>query len=378
MCAIKAYTIYFKAIGGYKMATLAEIRAKLQEAQSKSTGQSTGGGDNAIYPHWNMEEGQSATLRFLPDGNTKNTFFWVERAMIRLPFNGVKGEMESKQVFVQVPCVEMWGDACPVLAEVRTWFKDKSLEDMGRKYWKKRSYIFQGFVRENPLNDDKSPENPIRRFIIGPQIFTTIKGALMDPELEELPTDFMRGVDFRIAKTSKGGFADYSGSKWSRKETALTEAEQAAIETHGLYDLSTFLPKRPGDVELKVIKEMFEASVDGEAFDMERWGQYFKPAGMSQNTGDPNKSTPKATPVVVNNFVSDLAAGRSRRASMRSTCISGTSTRTLASAGRIFTLCCSKPSAGKTSALAPSVFVSNNTVAILRFPIPVKCATILL
>jgi hypothetical protein len=227
-----------------------------------------------------MEEGQAATLRFLPDANTKNTFFWQERAMIRLPFNGIKGEMESKQVMVQVPCVEMWGDACPILAEVRTWFKDKSLEEMGRKYWKKRSYIFQGFVRENPLADDKSPENPIRRFIIGPQIFTTIKGALMDPELEELPTDFMRGLDFRISKGAKGGFADYNGSKWARKESALTEAEQAAIEKHGLYDLSSFLPKRPGDVELKVIKEMFEASVDGQPYDTERWGQYFRPAGV--------------------------------------------------------------------------------------------------
>ena len=261
------------------MASLAEIRAKLQAAESKQGGQSTGG-DNSIYPHWNMEEGQAATLRFLPDANTKNTFFWQERAMIRLPFNGIKGEMESKQVMVQVPCVEMWGDACPILAEVRTWFKDKSLEEMGRKYWKKRSYIFQGFVRENPLADDKSPENPIRRFIIGPQIFTTIKGALMDPELEELPTDFMRGLDFRISKGAKGGFADYNGSKWARKESALTEAEQAAIEKHGLYDLSTYLPKRPGDVELKVIKEMFEASVDGQPYDTERWGQYFRPAGV--------------------------------------------------------------------------------------------------
>jgi hypothetical protein len=45
------------------------------------------------------------------------------------------------------------------------------------------------------------------------------------------------------------------------------------------------------------MKEMFEASVDGEPYDMERWGQYFKPAGMSQNTGDPQKaSAPKATP----------------------------------------------------------------------------------
>jgi hypothetical protein len=186
----------------------------------------------------------------------------------------------------------MWGEACPILAEVRTWFKDKSLEDMGRKYWKKRSYIFQGFVRENPLSDDKTPENPIRRFIIGPQIFTTIKGALMDPELEELPTDYLRGLDFRITKGSKGGFADYNGSKWARKESALTEAEQAAVDAHGLFDLSTFLPKKPTDVELKVIKEMFEASVDGQPYDTERWGQYFRPAGVQAPAGS---STPAMT-----------------------------------------------------------------------------------
>lgn len=266
------------------MASLAEIRARLQAADSNKGGQSSGG-DNAIYPHWNMEEGSSALLRFLPDANTKNTFFWVERAMIRLPFNGIKGEMDSKQVMVQVPCVEMWGDACPILAEVRTWFKDKSLEEMGRKYWKKRSYVFQGFVRENPINEDKTPENPIRRFIIGPQIFATIKSALMDPELEELPTDLMRGLDFRIAKTSKGGYADYSTSKWSRKESALTEAEQTAIEAHGLFDLSTFMPKKPTDVDLKIMKEMFEASVDGQPYDTERWGQYFRPAGVQAPSG---------------------------------------------------------------------------------------------
>ena len=181
--------------------------------------------------------------------------------------------------------MEMWQETYPVLTEVRTWFKDKALEDMGRKYWKKRSYIFQGFVRENPLSDDKTPENPIRRFIIGPQIFTIIKGALMDPELEELPTDLLRGLDFRVTKTAKGGYADYNTSKWARKESALTEAEQAAIETHGLYDLSTFLPKKPGEAEIKVIKEMFEASVDGQSYDTERWGSYFRPAGVTAPAG---------------------------------------------------------------------------------------------
>jgi hypothetical protein len=190
----------------------------------------------------------------------------------------------------------MWGEACPILAEVRTWFKDKSLEDMGRKYWKKRSYIMQGFVRENPIGDDKTPDNPIRKFIIGPQLFTLIKGALMDPELEELPTDYLRGLDFRVAKTSKGGYADYNTSKWARKESALTEAELAAVETHGLFDLSTFLPKKPTDVELKVIKEMFEASVDGQPYDTERWGQYFRPAGVGAPGGSTDESASTAVP----------------------------------------------------------------------------------
>jgi hypothetical protein len=151
---------------------------------------------------------------------------------------------------------------------------------MGRKYWKKKSYLFQGFVRDNPLSDDKTPENPIRRFIISPQIFNIVKAALMDPEMEELPTDYERGLDFTATKTSKGGYSDYSTSKWARKESALTTQELEAIEKFGLYNLADFLPKKPNDVELKVIKEMFEASVDGEAYDSDRWSNYYKPAGI--------------------------------------------------------------------------------------------------
>ena len=260
--------------------TLAEIRAKLQASENRSSGNSQTGGDNAIYPHWNIAEGTTSRIRFLPDGNNKNSFFWVERAMIRLPFAGIKGQSDSKPVIVQVPCMEMYGAACPVLAEVRPWFKDPSLEEMGRKYWKKKSYLFQGFVRENALSDDKTPENPIRRFVISPQIFNIIKAALMDPEMENLPTDYQSGLDFNVKKTSKGGYADYSTSNWSRKETALNADEQAAIDQFGLYNLSDFLPKTPTDADLKVIKEMFEASVDGQPYDPDRWANYYKPAGF--------------------------------------------------------------------------------------------------
>ena len=277
------------------MASLAEIRAKLKEQEAGAGGQRTGGGDNAIYPFWNMKEGEQATLRFLPDGDQDNTFFWKERLMIKLPFAGVKGETDSRPVQVQVPCMEMYGDSCSILQEVRGWFKDPSLEDMGRKYWKKRSYIFQGFVTDNPLADDQAPENPIRRFIIGPQIFQIIKAALMDPDMEELPTDYTAGVDFRLNKTSKGGYADYGTSNWARRERPLDDAEMNAVNTHGLFDLGDFLPKKPDATAQKVMQEMFEASVDGEAYDAERWSNYFRPAGMQARTGDPNVASSNGT-----------------------------------------------------------------------------------
>ena len=240
------------------MATLAEICAKLQEQESSGGRGSQTGGDNAIFPFWNIPENSTSVLRFLPDGDSSNTYFWRERQMIRLGFSGVKGDSNSRPVTVNVPCNEMWGPtgSCPVLAEVRPWFKDPALEDMGRKYWKKRSYIFQGFVTDNPLQED-SPENPIRRFIIGPQIFQIIKAALMDPDMEELPTDYTAGVDFRLTKTSKGGYADYSTSSWARRERPLSDTEMKAIETNGLFNLNDFLPKKPSDVEVKVMKEMF-------------------------------------------------------------------------------------------------------------------------
>jgi len=262
------------------MATLAEIRARLNEQAQKSSGTKQSGGDNSIYAHWNIAEGTSASLRFLPDADEANTFFWKERQMIKIPFSGIAGQDENKKVMVQVPCVEMWGETCPVHATIRPWFKDPNMEALGRTYWKKRSYVFQGFVVNSPMEEDSVPENPIRRFVISPQIFTLIKQALMDPDMEELPTDYMRGTDFRLNKTQKGGYADYSTSGWARKERSLNEVELQAIATHGLFNLNDFMPKRPGIDETRAIMEMFEASVDGQLYDPEKWSKFYRPSGV--------------------------------------------------------------------------------------------------
>ena len=264
--------------------TLAEIRAKLQSQDNRNTNNF---GDGAVYAHWNIPEGTSSRFRFLPDGNPNNPFFWVERAMIKLPFAGIIGQADSKPCIVQVPCMEMYGETCPVLAEVRGWFKDPALEEQGRRYWKKKSYLFQGFVRESALAEDKAPENPIRRFMISPQIFNLVKNALMDPEMESIPTDYQNGLDFIIKKASKGGYADYSTSSWARKESALSQADLDVIEQYSLPNLADSLPKKPTAAEVDIIKEMFEASVNGEAYDPGRWSAYFKPAGFKSDSDAP-------------------------------------------------------------------------------------------
>ena len=98
------------------MASLAEIRAKLLASQY--TNKNSNGGDNQLYKHWDIPEGATTTIRLLQDGNTANEYFWVEKATIKMPFAGVKGETNSKPVEVQVPCMETWGEPCPVLTEV--------------------------------------------------------------------------------------------------------------------------------------------------------------------------------------------------------------------------------------------------------------------
>lgn len=284
---------------------LQELRKKLQE---KENAQSNFSNDNALYPFWNIPystdtEIKPAVVRFLPDGNEENDFFWVEVQKIRLSFSGIVGG-DSKDVIVSVPCVEMWNETCPILTEIRPWFKgDKETESLARKYWKKRSYIFQGFVRKNPLAEADAPENPIRRFSINTNLFKKIKAGLMAEDMDEMPDDYMAGTDFNIVRTKQtteiGTFANYDTSGYVRKSTSLTPEEVEAIEKHGLSNLSDFMPKKPDAETVAAIEEMFHASVNGEAYDPDRWGKYYKPAGLTLKSTDAsnNETVTQVSPV---------------------------------------------------------------------------------
>jgi len=107
-------------------------------------------------------------------------------------------------------------------------------------------------------------------------------------------------TDFRLNKTQKGGYADYSTSSWARKERGLNETELQAIATHGLFNLNDFMPKRPGVDEVRAIVEMFEASVDGQLYDPDRWSKFYRPTGVqlsgsnasSKSDDDADEDTP--------------------------------------------------------------------------------------
>lgn len=284
--------------------TMAEIRARLQAQENK--GKEGGGGfsnePQAFLAHWNIPEGIPLNLRFLPDGGN-NDFFWKEVDRINLWFAGVKGG-DQKPVKVVVPCNEMWGpiNSCPVLKEVREWYKSKDpqLEALAQKYWKKKSYLFQVFVAPDSceIEGDVMPENPIRRVMFNKPLFNKVKSILMNPKIPHLPTDVEHGRDFAIIKGKNGGgFAEYDQSQWDMYERPLNDLERAAIDKYGLFDLSEFMPKQPTEAELQAIAEMFDASVNGEQYDPARWAQFYRPAGVSAPAGgSAAQAAPAAAP----------------------------------------------------------------------------------
>lgn len=286
------------------MATIDQIKAKLIASKSRGNNNNGGnrqapGGDNASYPFWNIPFDSSATLRLLPDGDPSNDFFWVDKQTINLPFEGVVGGdyPTDRPVTIRVPCVDMFeGMSCPIIAATRPWWKDPAKEALARQYWKKRSYIFQGFVVNSPFEEQFVPENPIRRFIFNPSIFEIIEKSLMSPEMEDMPVDYVGGRDFKVAKTKRGEYANYSSSSWSFKVRSLSEAELTAIDKYGLWDLKQYKGRKPDSDELEALKAMFEDSVEGKPFDMDSYGKWYRPYG-SRDEGSDNRVASAASAV---------------------------------------------------------------------------------
>lgn len=274
------------------MSKLDKIRAALLESQNKGKEQnapkSRGTGDKASYPFWDIPENNSAVVRFLPDGDQSNDYFWVKREVIKLPFSGVVGGdyPTENDVTVTVPCIDMFGMKCPIIAATRHLWDKEETKDLARVYYKKRSFIFQGLVVNSPIDEgENAPENPIRRFVINKSIYDIIYEAILDPDLEDMPTDFDAGRDFTIKKTKKGEWANYSSSKFSLNTRSLTEEERSMVDKYGLFDLKEALGAIPSPDHIEAMKAMLKDSMEGRPFDMESYGEFYRPYGTASNNG---------------------------------------------------------------------------------------------
>ena len=246
------------------------------------------------YRFYDMNFGETATVRLLPDANGNNPMiFTVEKLMHNLTING---ERRS------VPCMKMYDKNadCPVCKVSSAFYKEEGKESVnGKKYWRKKQHIFQCLVLEDPLPPNpetgENSEGKIRFLNLGYQLFSVINEALTSGELEEYPWDVRGGYDFVIKKTQdSGGNAKYDlGSKFARYASSLTEDQIALVEEESI-DLSTLIPPQ---MDYEKMEAMLNASLTGEHYD----------DGYSNNAAASNPAaasapvveTPVATPAPV-------------------------------------------------------------------------------
>lgn len=287
------------------MTQIDDKKARLQALMAKSKNEgnnsrtTTSSGDNASFQFWDMKSGEQTVIRLLPDGDPDSPRFWVYRETITLEFDGIVGGQypTNKKVTITVPCMKMYGpkEVCPITEAIRPWWTDRKQDAL--KYYRKRTLVAQGFVVSTSLNEKDPPENPIRRFVFGPQLAKIIEADVDDIDYSHLPVDYVHGRDFKIIVTKNGEHNNYTSSKFSPKERTLSEEELAAIDTYGLFDLAQVaLPKKPSEADLEVIMQLFHDSVAGLPFDADKYANSpYKP--YVRRDGQAPASAPAAAPV---------------------------------------------------------------------------------
>ena len=278
---------------------LSEMRAIMAQNGSGQSFKTTG--NNDIFKFGDLKVGDEIKIRFLPDGDTGNTWFWRERNTRSLKFTSLllpNGTTMVKDTYVSVPAFNLKSnedtkdDLPPEYLYKSTddviqqkikglWIDgDKTSQALYNRFGKKVSYIFQGFVHAPGY------ETKIYRFIINKDLYNLIHTFLDDDEISEVPCDYEQGRDFILKVSEKNAVIngsnvkvkDYvTNSKWSSRITPLSEEEKRYIDEHGLYDLKKFLPKRPSSEQEEVMLQMYNASYDGNPYDIKNWASTFRP-----------------------------------------------------------------------------------------------------
>jgi hypothetical protein len=232
---------------------------KIKAAFKKAEPEQTTNFSNNYYPFWNIQEGEEAIIRFLPDANDENpTGFLLEKVTHKLEING-----ETRNV----PCLKMYGEECPICKVSSAFYKEGDKAN-GKKFWRSKQHLAQALIVKDPLPVDKETgethEGKVRYLSLGWQLFEVIKTAFESGDLDVPPFAFEGGCDFIIKKTKQGEYDTYAiASRFARKSRDLDD-DEIEIAEEGMVDLSTLLPPKP---VYEKVQAMLEAALTGAKYE---------------------------------------------------------------------------------------------------------------
>jgi len=238
--------------------SMAELTAQWS---SKTTGSSnTNQNWKKFFQFWKMPDDSTCIVRFLPDADSDNPIgFLVENYTHTLYVNGDKKT---------VPCMKhLYGEKCAICDLSSKYYAEakdaerngdthekERLETLGKKYYRKLSYIGQVLVIESPIEHDA--EQLVKLIDFGPKIFKVINAAYKSGDLECVngPDDLKGGYNFRIKKTKDGKWSDYGTSSFSPKQS---DVDNSIIEQLELYDLKEWREPRqdPAAIEAMLMAD---------------------------------------------------------------------------------------------------------------------------
>lgn len=244
--------------------------SRLETLKAAFAAKATGGGNDdwkKFFPFWKMTEGSTIIVRFLPDLDQDNPMgFLVENMVHELTVNGERRT---------VPCLKMYDEDCPICNLSRKFYDEKN-EDLGKKYYRKLSYLGQVVVLESPIEHDQA--QLVKLIDFGPKIFKLIQAAFQSGDLEKDPDSLKGGYNFRIKKTKAGQYADYGTSSFAPKQTDLDDDLINRLE---LMDLKDYRRKHVSRAE---IETMLDADLNGTTVPTS------KPAATPAATSTPAKT----------------------------------------------------------------------------------------
>jgi len=223
-----------------KKVDISKFRKRQQQKKEK------GKGDPRFLNYYELKEGETMTIRILPDGGDNDESFFAEYAV----------HEGNQEIGVKtVPCANNWGERCPICAKSYELYQDG--DDTSKAFRKNTKYIAQCVVVDSPIEINENPDGGIIKLIHMPfQMYDVAVEGIMNGTVED-PFDLEDGNMFVIKKTKQGKYNRYDKSYWQAKPSMVPEEILVELvkDENELLDLSTLIPD---SVEMSALEEWLD------------------------------------------------------------------------------------------------------------------------